>query len=478
MNFIIDCTLFAHMHVLRYLIFILCFILCSYAMSTFQAGSLSLHVDEWQQLQGINDSVLQWIKEGVVLPFSEEPETFELHNKVFSDTDFFFIESEIKDLLKSGAIEECVTRPKCVSPMNCVPKKGGKKRLITDLRKLNSFCVSPKFKYEDVKTVISQIATDDYMISLDLKNGYQHVLVHPDSRDFLGIHWQGRYYRWRVLPFGLNYSPYVFCKIVRQVATHLRSSCSSFRACFYIDDFLLMSKAESVQQHKSLLLSTLAKLGWQVNWSKSKLAPTQAIPYIGYIITTNDQSGFPTLTIPSERIYKLKKDITRLLKRGVCSARCLARIAGQCVSMSLAILPAKLLLRNLYRLLHSKAHWEDMLTLDQATTNDLQWWVGSLTNWNGRQISTRPVDVQIETDASQTGWGAYMDGQAAAGFWDLRMSQKPSNYRELMAVMLALKSFTPSIRNKSVQILTNNIYTTAAYISNHFTPLPHYNSRF
>jgi hypothetical protein len=133
--------------------------------------------------------------------------------------------------------------------------------------------------------------------------------------------------------------------------------------------------------------------------------------------------------------------------------------------MAKAILPAKLLLRNVYRLLASKITWNDMLLIDQDTKTDLEWWYAALRSWNGAKIHTGPINFQVETDASMTGWGARVRGtnQMAAGFWNDRVSRMPSNYREMMAVVMALKSFhfPPG---KRIQVLTDNI-TTAAYIN-------------
>ena len=48
--------------------------------------------------------------------------------------------------------------------------------------------------------------------------------------------------------------------------------------------------------------------------------------------------------------------------------------------------------------------------------------------------------------------------------WNLRMSLEHFNYRELVAVLMALKSFGPSMKEKSIQILSDNV-TTVAYIN-------------
>ena len=60
-------------------------------------------------------------------------------------------------------------------------------RLIIDLQILNTHCNVPSFKYEDVNTVIEQVKQDDLKIAVDLKNGFQHILVHKQDRDLLGF---------------------------------------------------------------------------------------------------------------------------------------------------------------------------------------------------------------------------------------------------------------------------------------------------
>ena len=299
-----------------------------------------------------------------------------------------------------------------------------------------------------------------YLLQLTFKNGYHHIPVALHHQQFLGIAYRGRYYIWQVLPFGLSASPYFFCKTVRPVIQFLRMH--DIRVTSYVDDFILFAQKQCMQNHRSLFLDTLSSLGWTLNFEKSSLSPDITKTYIGYQINTGEE---PSLKVPHERIYRLRKDISRTLKQCQVRARILARIAGQCISMAKAVLPAKLLLRNTYRLLASKTNWNDMLTIDKDTRADLVWWYTALKTWNGAAIQPGPIDFQLETDASMSGWGARLTGteQMAAGFWNFRLSQQPSNYRELMAVLMAIKSFTFP-RGKKVQVLTDNI-TTAAYIN-------------
>ena len=115
------------------------------------------------------------------------------------------------------------------------------------------------------------------------------------------------------------------------------------------------------------------------------------------------------IRVTSERIRKLKRVIRNTLNKGFVQARTLARIAGQCVSMCKCIFPAKLLLRNIYRLLKTRTAWADNLKLDTCSRADLEWWLKSVDQWNGKVIKPEKIDFQLTTDASMSGWGGWLN---------------------------------------------------------------------
>ena len=69
-----------------------------------------------------------------------------------------------------------------------VPKRGNRQFwLITDLRLLNEACSAPKFQYEDINTVLSQITLVDQMVTADLKKAFYHVSIRVKDRDIFGF---------------------------------------------------------------------------------------------------------------------------------------------------------------------------------------------------------------------------------------------------------------------------------------------------
>ena len=424
----------------------------------FVAASLSKCSQYWLEI-GAPAFIVQWITKGVPLIFKEQPCPFHLNNHVLNEKERTFVQEEIKSLLNCGAIEKCDFIPNFVSPIGCVPKKGGKLRMIVDLRQLNKYCEIPKFSQEDIRCALSLVSSDDYMITCDLKSGFHHVPLDSDYQNYITFCWNGVYYKWKVIPFGLCLSPYYFCKIVRSVIQYFRSQ--GLRVMAYVDDFLLAATNTDIQNQRDYFLDTLQNLGWHVSWEKSSLDPSQAKRYLGYLLNT---AVVPEIKIPQDRIRHLKRDIRRALNSATISAKSLARIAGQCISMSLAVIPGKLLLRNTYRLLAKRKSWEDRIIIDLETQRDLNWWLHAFKDWNGRVVKQNVIQEQIFTDASAIGWGAHLQNRKASGHWNYQLFKKTSNYRELMAVRLALLSFAPYIQGKCVQIVSDNI-TTVAYLN-------------
>ncbi len=105
---------------------------------------------------------------------------------------------------------------------------------IIDLRQLNHSVSQLKFKMLTLRQVVSQIRSKDWFVTIDLKDAYFHVSIHPCHRKFLRFAFGGKAYQYRVLPFGLALSPRTFTKVVDAVLAPLRLQ--GIRILNYIDD--------------------------------------------------------------------------------------------------------------------------------------------------------------------------------------------------------------------------------------------------
>ena len=168
--------------------------------------------DKWREI-GASPTVIDWLQQGVTIPFISEPPSCEIPNRRLTRVQESFLNSEINVLVNDNIIKRCSTKPKVISPLNVVPKKGKNKwRLIIDLRYVNSFIDTPKFSNEKIDVVYSLVQEKDQLVSIDLKNGFFHVPVSDAHQSYLGFKWNNSYFCWQRLPFGLSVSPYFFEK--------------------------------------------------------------------------------------------------------------------------------------------------------------------------------------------------------------------------------------------------------------------------
>jgi len=375
-----------------------------------------------------------------------------------------FISQEIEKLLQTGTIIE-TDRVTNISPLGAVPKKNGKLRMILDLRRVNNYISTPRFAMEDIRKVRPLLQTGDWMTSIDLKDGFHHIPVHPRDQQHLGMCWKGKIYTWTHLPFGLSASPYIFCKVLRETITILRRQ--GIRVNCYMDDLLILGRSrEECQEAVKVTLETLKMFGWQVNMDKSHLTPTQELDYLGFTINTE---ATPTLAMQKEKLTALKKEIRRLLVQGHqqqgITARRLARTLGTLIANSPAVEPTPIMTRHLFSCLREKTGWDSLIFLDQDAMEELQWWHENIRTWKATPVSQPVPTMVLMTDASKTGWGATLEGIASThGFFTHDIQVRSSNYRELYAVFLAISSLQEKIQDQHLLLRTDNI-TTMYYIN-------------
>ena len=112
------------------------------------------------------------------------------------------------------------------------------------------------------------------MVAIDLKDAYYHIPVGKDLQKFLQFQWKGTVYRFRCMPFGITSAPRIFTKVMKLVLSKIRSM--GIRIVGYIDDLLMMAQSkEECYKHLWDTLVILTRLGWTINWEKSRLTPSQ-----------------------------------------------------------------------------------------------------------------------------------------------------------------------------------------------------------
>jgi hypothetical protein len=84
-------------------------------------------------------------------------------------------------------------------------------RPILNLKKLNAAHLdTPYFQMETVEDVRHTLRPGDWATSIDLRDAYFHIPLHPSTRKYMRFWWKGRLFQFLVLPFGLSPAPKVF----------------------------------------------------------------------------------------------------------------------------------------------------------------------------------------------------------------------------------------------------------------------------
>ena len=166
-------------------------------------------------------------------------------------------------------------------------------------------------------------------------------------------------------------------------------------------------------------------------------------------------------SVPAHKIEVLQSKLLKT-KEGKCvPARELASLIGKIISMSLALGPiTRLMTRNLYAVLNCRLAWCHRLTLSGEATQELDFWLSKITNFNGRHIWPKPSAVRVVySDASSTGYGGYMvehGNLVANGLWSPNETGLSSTWRELRAVKMVLESFQSKLKRERIRWFTDN----------------------
>ena len=399
----------------------------------------------------------------IIISFETIPPQTAIPPMRFSAQESEVITKELQALLQKEVIRPATTSGGFVSNIFTVPKSNGKVRLILNLKKLNTFVTYEHFKMEDVRCVKDLLNQNEFMCKLDLRDAYLTVPVQTSHQTFLRFQWQGKVYQYTALPFGLASAPRVFTKLMKPVLACLRAK--GIRVVAYLDDFLIIgrtiSEAEAAYRDTKQLMETL---GFVVNEEKSEPRAVQQIEFLGFMINSCSM----TIYLPSQKIKSIKQRCSSLLRDQVTTVRKLSQVIGMLVATKLAVLPAPLHYRALQQLkiegLHRHHSYESIVTLNYQSTRDLQWWVTHLKAHNGRPIVQPPPSLIIESDASNTGWGAHCNSHRTGGQWSFSEATLHINAKELLASFLALQTFARDRQGIHVHLKIDNV--TAVYFIN------------
>ena len=346
-----------------------------------------------------------------------------------------------------------------------VPKKDGRWRPIIDLSKLNTFIRCPTFRMETMASVTQALQEGEWTTSIDLKDAYFHVPIHPRSRRYLRFRMDEHTWQFRALPFGLNTAPRVFTRLISVVAAELRKT-HGVVLHTYLDDWLIRAQSASQATQATLhVVGLCASLGLQLNLDKSDLVPRQRFSFLGnaYDLTRG------WVAPGDHNVISTRTAIQTLLDSAHPTAGYFLKVIGHIVSIMSWVQWGRWHLRPLQWCLADQ--WsqdpnrlQDIVHLDRDATLACSWWLQHDAVTNGIPLHPPAPTKHVYTDASAAGWGAVLDTLSVTAPWSPEQATWSSNRRELQAILEAVNHWQDQLTRHVLLVASDNT-TAIAYVN-------------
>lgn len=224
-----------------------------------------------------------------------------------TETDKVVIDKELSKLVKMGVLKQGVASSS--SPVMLLNKKGpgNRKRLVSDLRFLNTKIRKQNWPFPLVVDSVQKIGMSGCSVisTVDLKDAFHSLRLHPDSQCHTGImsYFGGKSYYYTRLPQGASVSPSTFQMYIEQVLDSIPGSRNYCIA--HMDDLIVFSKdnTEHMVQLNSLLEGIKAH-GLKISPSKAKFFRCK-VQYMGHIISIRD--GRPHLEVVKDKCEAIRR---------------------------------------------------------------------------------------------------------------------------------------------------------------------------
>lgn len=423
---------------------------------------------EWERLPNVLQWVLLTIERGYRIQFASRPSRFNgvLHTLVKPEQ-ALVMEQKVDSLLRKGAIEQ-------IPPLDIesgfysryfiVPKKDGGLRPILDLRELNRSVQTLKFKMLTISNIVSQIQSEDWFVTIDLKDAYFHISILPSHRKFLRFAFGGKAYQYKVLPFGLALSPRTFTKVVDAALGPLRLQ--GIRILNYLDDWLILARSKELAvQHRDVVLAHIEKLGLRLNQKKSVLVPARTTTFLG--VLWDSTTMFACLS--PTRIESIRAAAKRVRLGQAITVKQFQKLLGLLAAAS-NIIPLGLLhMRSLQWWLKTRGFSPRgnpfrTIKASRRCLRALSIWKKPWFLSQGPTLGVISQRLALTSDASRKGWGATLRGLPASGQWRDHHLHMHINCLEMLAVFQALRHFFPQVRGHHVLVKTDNT-SVVSYIN-------------
>ena len=182
-----------------------------------------------------------------------------------------------------------------------IPQNNGELRPVLNLSPLNKFLRVIKFKTETVDESDQLASSRDWSTSIDLRDAYFHVAIHPLRQPYLRFVWDNKVYQLRVLPFGLSLAPLITEIIVQFRHDH---PCERDTVQSLPVRLVKPGPVKSTMPERSHTDPRFdPKMEFQIKLAKCDLIPSQTFQYLGVFFRHGQLYGATTKSWPYNPCY-------------------------------------------------------------------------------------------------------------------------------------------------------------------------------
>lgn len=354
------------------------------------------------------------------------------------------VDRELNKMMAEGVVEP--SNSPWSSPIVVVPKKNGESRFCVDLRQVNERSIKDSYPLPYISAILDKLRQARYITTLDLKNGYWQVPLHPDSRPITAFTVPGRgLFQFKVMPFGLHSAPATFQRLLDIIIGPDMEPI----AFVYLDDIIVIGR--TFEEHLANLekvFERLRKAKLRINPDKCNFCCTE-LKYLGHVV---NQEGIKTDPDKVQAIvqFEAPRNITELRRfLGIASwyRRFIPDFANTTASLT--------------KLLRKRQPWYWDEAAD-AAFNQLK---EALSNTPVLACPDFKKTFYLQTDSSDYGLGAALfqkdgDREQVIAYASRSLNPAERNYstteKECLAVVWAIQKLRHYIEGYHFKVITDH----------------------
>jgi hypothetical protein len=394
---------------------------------------------------------------------------------------------QIDNYVKLGVVVRLPSPPSTVQPLHVVTKEGKELRIVLDLaRNFNDYLEKKSFKLLAINAAVDWSVPFCWYGKLDLSKCFLSFPLSQRLRELMNFHFEGEYYRYDNMPFGLSTAPRIASLLLDVVSAQLHEF--GVRCVRYLDDWLLIGASPQAVLDGMLAAAALfVQFGLVLNKDKIE-GPSQVMVFLGVELDSTKQS----VGLSEQRVADTIALIQSFLTRKKTSRKVLQSLLGKLSFVSSCLPAARPFLRSVIDLTSGPVFKAKPRRLSADFKEELSFWLTHLQSWNRTQKwAATTVPFCFASDASTEGFGWVVEsappcplplpleatpGSAFSGTWtgpdkDRQASHVTIAFGELFAAVSAVLTAGAALQDSHVVMVLDNS-TDVAIVNRRATNAP------